>query len=146
MSTITTSCPRALAASIASNTTAPGSDPASPRTKSAPERSAQRASCSAAAARNVSPAARSTERPSSFWRCQAIFPIVVVFPLPFTPVMRITVGCSVSGIVSPSTRAVSASSSRSRRDRPSPPSRSPLSASVSSRSTIFAVVGAPTSA
>jgi hypothetical protein len=72
--------------------------------------------------------------------------MVVVFPLPFTPVMRITVGCSVSGIVSPSTRAVSASSSRSRLERSSPPERSPLSASVSSRSTIFAVVGAPTSA
>ena len=57
---------------------------------------------------------------------QAIFPMVVVFPLPFTPVTRITVGCSVSGIVSPSTRAVSASSSRSRRDRSSPPWRSPL--------------------
>ena len=41
MSMITTSWPRALAASIASNTTAPGSDPGSPRTISQPARSAQ---------------------------------------------------------------------------------------------------------
>ena len=100
----------------------------------------------AAAALKVSPAAISTDRPSSFCRCQAILPIVVVLPLPLTPTMRTTVGFSASGIVSPSRRAVSASSSRSRRVRSSPSATVPSSTSRSSRSTIAAVVGAPTSA
>ena len=46
--------------STASKTTALGSPPSLPRTSSAPARSAHVASCSAAAARNVSPAAIST--------------------------------------------------------------------------------------
>ena len=52
---------------------------------SPPARSAHSASCSTAAARKVSPAASSTDLPSSFERCQAILPIVVVLPVPFTP-------------------------------------------------------------
>ena len=63
VSTITTSCPRARAASMASKATAPGSDPGSPRTISQPARSAHSVSCSAAAARKVSAAASSTDRP-----------------------------------------------------------------------------------
>mmetsp|Transcript_45434 Transcript_45434/g.116257 ORF Transcript_45434/g.116257 Transcript_45434/m.116257 type:complete len:267 (+) Transcript_45434:398-1198(+) len=49
------------------------------------------ASCSTAAARNVSPAARRTFSPASpnLWDS---LPTVVVFPLPFTPMIRITEG------------------------------------------------------
>ena len=49
-----------------------------------------------------------------------------VLPLPLTPTIRITAGLCVRLIVSPSARDVSASSSRSRRVRSSPPVRSPL--------------------
>ncbi|CAB4783770.1 unannotated protein [freshwater metagenome] len=51
---------------------------------SAPVRSAHIASWSAAAARKVSPAARTTERPLDTW-ADATLPIVVVLPTPFTP-------------------------------------------------------------
>ena len=91
MSTITTSRPRACAASIASYATAAGSPPRSEPTKSAPARFAQISSCSSAAARNVSAAATTTE-----WPCSASFdaslPIVVVLPVPLTPTTRITLG------------------------------------------------------
>ena len=60
-------------------------------TKSAPARSAQISSCSSAAARNVSAAATTTERPCSE-SFDASLPIVVVFPVPFTPTTRITLG------------------------------------------------------
>ncbi len=58
---------------------------------SEPVRSAQVVSCSAAAARNVSPAAITTERPSSacWW---ATLPIVVVLPTPLTPTNSHTAG------------------------------------------------------
>ena len=78
-------------AATASKITALGSPPSLPRTKSAPVRSAQVASCSAAAARNVSPAAISTRRPSA--TCWApTLPIVVVLPTPLTPTNSHTLG------------------------------------------------------
>ena len=91
VSTITTSRPRARAASTASNATAAGSAPRGAPTKSAPARSAQISSCSSAAARNVSAAPTSTERPCSR-SLRASLPIVVVLPVPFTPTTRITLG------------------------------------------------------
>ena len=81
---------RARAACTASYATAEGSAPDLDETIWAPVRSAQRFSCSAAAARKVSHAARTTFLPSPDHRC-ASFPAVVVFPLPFTPTMRIVV-------------------------------------------------------
>jgi hypothetical protein len=84
VSTIRTSTPRASAAFTASNATAPGSAPRSWETSDAPVRSAQTPSCSPAAARNVSLAAMPTERPCA-WSRAAIFPIVVVLPVPLTP-------------------------------------------------------------
>ena len=75
---------RASARWTASKTTELGSPPSVPRTTGTPARSAQSSSCSEAAALNVSPAARMTERPSATCR-RATFPIVVVFPTPFTP-------------------------------------------------------------
>ena len=60
VSASTTSMPRAFAAAIASNITAAGSPPSCAITAT-PLRSPQTASCSRAAARNVSPAASSTE-------------------------------------------------------------------------------------
>ena len=74
----------ALARSTASNTTLDGSAPSAPRTISAPERSAQVWSWSAAAARNVSPADNKIVEPDAIWR-DASFPIVVVLPTPLTP-------------------------------------------------------------
>ena len=63
------------------------------RTKDAPDRSAHTSSCSAAAARKVSPAASTTERPAATC-CTATFPMVVVFPTPFTPTNIHVVGFS----------------------------------------------------
>ena len=68
-----------------------GSPPSAPRTNSAPDRSAHVPSCSAAAARNVSPAASSTERPASICCC-ATLPIEVVLPTPLTPTNIQTLG------------------------------------------------------
>ena len=51
----------------------------------------QTLSCSTAAARKVSPAARTTSMPL-FLKAEAILPMVVVFPAPFTPTMRMTKG------------------------------------------------------
>ena len=90
MSTTTTSRPRASAAEMASKATAAGSAPRWEPTKSAPARSAQISSCSSAAARNVSAAASTTERPDSCSRWASL-PIVVVFPVPLTPTTRTTV-------------------------------------------------------
>src|SRR4051794_24841862 len=115
-------------------------------TISVPARCAQPWSCSVAAARNVSAAPRTTFLPSSCCRCQASLPIVVVLPVPFTPTARITVGSWRRSILSVPVRAVSASSSVRRCVSCSPPVRPPASASCSSWATIFAVVGAPTSA
>ena len=91
VSAISTSMPRAFADCSASNTTAAGSAPAPARRSATPLRSAQTASCSTAAARNVSPAASITESPSPLRR-RASLPIVVVLPEPFTPTTRITYG------------------------------------------------------
>ena len=95
VSASTRSMPRDVARSTASKTTALGSPPSLPRTSSASARSAHVASCSAAAARNVSPAASSTRRPSP--RCWlATLPIVVVLPTPLTPTNSHTLGLSSS--------------------------------------------------
>ena len=91
VSIIITSAPRALPAHMPSYTTAAGSLPSSWRTMSAPVRSAHMPSCSAAAARKVSPAHSSTFLPSAI-SMAASFPIVVVFPTPFTPTISMTDG------------------------------------------------------
>ena len=78
-------------AATASKITALGSPPSLPRTKSAPARSAHVPSCSAAAARNVSPAAITTLRPSATC-CAPTLPIVVVLPTPLTPTNSHTFG------------------------------------------------------
>ena len=57
-------------------------------------------SCSTAAARNVSPAPRTTRSPASVKR-RVSFAIEVVFPDPFTPVTRMTVGPDVDLTRSP---------------------------------------------
>src|SRR5256884_384927 len=90
VSTSTTPAPRPPAASTASKTTEPGSAPSCPRTTSAPTRSAQCVSWSAAAARKVSAAAISATCPSSISRCASLA-IVVVLPVPLTPTNSHTV-------------------------------------------------------
>ena len=89
----TTSMPRARAAPIASKITAAGSPPCC-WTTAMPLRSPQTTSCSRAAARNVSPAASSTDR---FWLRShfASLPIEVVLPAPLTPAIMITYGRSL---------------------------------------------------
>ncbi len=52
-------------------------------------------SCSAAAARKVSPAASMTFFPSACSRCASL-PIVVVLPVPFTPTTSTTAGAALS--------------------------------------------------
>src|SRR3954453_18579837 len=138
VSTTTTSLPRDSAAAIASNATAAGSPPRSEPTKSALARSAQISSCSSAAARNVSAAATSTERPCSE-SLAASLPIVVVLPVPLTPTTRITLGrpWTARRAGSPSIRATSSWS---------PVARSTPSSRASSRCTSSAVAGTPTSA
>ena len=138
VSTITTSRPRACAASTASNATAAGSAPRTEPTKSASARVAQISSCSSAAARNVSAAPRMTLSPCSR-SFEASLPIVVVLPVPLTPTTRITVGDGVMFRVagSPSIAAISSASA-------SP--RSPSSPRASRRWTSSAVAGTPTSA
>jgi hypothetical protein len=97
VSTISTSAPRAAAARYASKATAPGSAPRPWATSSAPARCAHVSSCSPAAARKVSLAARATDmprRPSA----AASLPIVVVLPVPFTPTTSTTPGFSAGGV------------------------------------------------
>ena len=60
-------------------------------------RPAQAVSCSMAAARNVSAAARRTFAPRDLKR-QASFAIVVVLPVPLTPTTRMTAGCPWPGL------------------------------------------------
>ena len=107
---------RAAARSTPSKITELGSPPSLPRTNSAPLRSAHVCSCSAAAARNVSPAAISTVRPCAF--CSApTLPIVVVLPTPLTPTNSHTFGepgspsSKCSSRSAPSRRAVISSCS-----------------------------------
>ena len=73
----------------ASKATAAGSEPCWCLTISAPTRSAQWSSCSAAAARNVSAAASNTLLPCDF-NCAASFAMVVVLPEPLTPATSMT--------------------------------------------------------
>src|ERR1041385_6345561 len=80
---MTTSLFLARAALSASKTTAPGSPPACAMTGT-PFRSPHTTSCSRAAARNVSPAARSTPLPCACSHLASL-PIEVVLPEPFTP-------------------------------------------------------------
>ena len=125
-------------ASIASKTTAPGSEPGSPRTSSQPARSAQPRAARRRRRGTCRPPPAAPSGPSSRCRCQAILPIVVVLPRAVDARRRGSrSGCCGAGR---SCRrrpgAVSASSSRSRRVRSSPPASSPASASLSRRSTI----------
>src|SRR5438067_3252771 len=138
VSTITTSRPRAWAASIASYATAAGSPPRSEPTKSAPARCAQISSCSSAAARNVSAAATTTECPCCA-SLAASLPIVVVLPVPLTPTTRTTLGAPPTFSVPGSPKSAATSSARA-----SP--RSPSSPRASSRWTSSAVARTPTSA
>ena len=71
--------PRACPDFTASNTTDALSDPCAWAITGIPLRSPQLVSCSTAAARNVSPAASSTDRPSRLNHCASL-PIVVVLP------------------------------------------------------------------
>src|SRR5947199_223542 len=105
VSTSTTSMARASAAFMPSKATAEGSAPGACRTRTAPVRSAQTASCSMAAARKVSAATRSARRPASAWRAASL-PMVVVLPTPLTPVTSTTHGRAVGdgGAESPDRR------------------------------------------
>jgi len=94
VSASTKSMLRAFAACTASKMTDDGSPPSAPRIISAPERSAHVASCSPAAARNVSPAAIITVRPSAVC-CAEIFPMLVVLPAPLTPTINQMFGPSM---------------------------------------------------
>src|SRR5208337_2897377 len=76
---------------IKQKTTAAGSAPDFCLITSMPFRCAQISNCSTAAARNVSAAQSTTLRPSCRKRL-ASFPMLVVFPAPFTPTIKITRG------------------------------------------------------
>ncbi|MEY9220804.1 hypothetical protein ABH974_001227 [Bradyrhizobium ottawaense] len=67
------------------------SEPCAPAITGVFVRSPHTLSCSIAAARNVSPAASITLRPSEANFCES-FPMVVVLPEPLTPTTRITNG------------------------------------------------------
>jgi hypothetical protein len=86
-----TSKPSVAARLTPSKMTDDGSAPSLPRTSVVDERCAHTSSCSTAAARNVSPAASSTFLPSAARR-DASLPIVVVLPLPLTPMISRTKG------------------------------------------------------
>ena len=88
---MTTSAFLDLAAVSASKTTAAGSDPSLCFMISTPARWVHTSSWSIAAALKVSAAATMTFLPL-LWSWLASFPIVVVFPTPFTPITRITEG------------------------------------------------------
>ena len=106
----------------ASKATDAGSPPSRPRTVRTPTRSPQVSSWSAAAARKVSAAPRTTLLPSPT-STRAILPTVVVLPAPLTPTTRTTPG-------SPSCRSVPSVRSRS---GPRTAVSSPTSSSRSSR-------------
>ena len=84
VSMMSASTPRAVAAFTASNTTAAGSEPGAWRITSTPTRPPHVSSCSIAAARNVSAAARTTDRPLPTSRAASLADVVVL-PEPFTP-------------------------------------------------------------
>ncbi len=75
-----------------------GSAPSRARMMSTPARFAQISSCSTAAARNVSAAQINGAVPAAFssW---ASLPTVVVFPVPLTPTISMTVGVAVDSAV-----------------------------------------------
>ena len=112
-----------------------------------PRRSAQCASWSAAAARNVSAATSNTSRSAST-ACAASLAAVVVLPTPLTPTSSQTFGCPGTRWRLRSTpRSRVAAISRSSTPGSSPASRTPSSAARSrTRSTSPVVVGTPTSA
>ena len=87
---ITSQC-RALAAAMASNTTAAGSAPSPCLIIGTSARPAQTSSCSMAAARKVSAAARITDLPWAL-SMAAILPMAVVLPTPLTPITSTTEG------------------------------------------------------
>ena len=91
MSAIATSNPSVAARLTPSKMTDDGSAPSLPRTSVVELRFAQTSSCSTAAARNVSPAASRTFLPSAASR-EASLPMVVVLPLPLTPMISRTNG------------------------------------------------------
>ena len=147
MSMITTSTPLLRACAIASKATAPGSEPSgaghdlaaralAPSPRAA--RSRPRGTCRRRRAARCSP--------SSWRRCHASLPIVVVLPVPLTPTARITVGFARMSIAPPP-RARSRRAARSAaRSAPRRPRARPRVASASSVATTDAVVLAPTSA
>ena len=90
-----TSLPLARAFSSASKASPAASPPVLVATNWASARSAQTRSCSMAAARKVSPAAKVTWAPSSVRRLASL-PMVVVLPVPLTPATRITKGFLLS--------------------------------------------------
>ena len=124
------------------------SAPGASATTSAPARSPHTRNCSMAAARNVSPAAIMTLRPSPRMRAASL-PIVVVLPVPFTPTTSTTNGLAAvrsrarsAGAKTPAISSASASrsstgvSSRPMRVSPRrlvirPATRTPRSAATS---------------
>ena len=84
-------------ASTASKATAPGSEPGAPRTSRSRRARPTRRAARPPPRGTCRPPPSSTDLPSSCGRCQAILPIVVVLPVPFTPTIRITVGLAASG-------------------------------------------------
>ncbi len=112
VSMMTTSMPRALAASMASKTTADGSAPAAWETTGTSMRSAHSMICSMAAARNVSAAASKTLAPSDLKR-YASLAMVVVLPVPLTPTTRMTAGMPGPGMRGQGTALRSANRPRS---------------------------------
>ncbi len=136
---------RARAAAMASKMTAAES-PFSWLITATLLRSPQTWSCSRAAARNVSPAASSTDLPCD-WNSLASLPMVVVLPAPLTPASIRMKGCSgvmtsgdSSGASSPTRASFSASWSWVASVRPS---RRTRFCRVSSR---YSVASTPTSA
>ena len=112
MSTISTSAASRCAAVKASNARLAASAPCALAITVAPVRLPQIFNCSIAAARNVSPAASTTLRPSVRKRAASL-PMVVVLPEPFTPTTRMTNGLAAASITSgfatgPSTFSTSA--------------------------------------
>ena len=88
---MTMSLPVLSACSQPANATLAGSVPLGFVTMSQPSRWLQSVNCSTAAARNVSPAASTTELPVLI-KNLASFAIDVVLPAPFTPATRMTIG------------------------------------------------------
>ena len=112
MSTTTISMPSSMAWFTAWKATEAGSCPSvTGVTIPTPARVAQVVNCSTAAARNVSAAAISTDRPAVV-KNLANFPMVVVFPTPFTPTTSTTAGRLVSVRVESYTASLSSMASR----------------------------------